>query len=284
MKTLIFKTFFVLFVLFVSNICAASQVEFRLVQKFMIVVSVTVNDTEKLDFLLDTGTNSTIIAPEAAQKLNLHPRDRIEMITATGKQIVPRSFLQTVALGSISAKETEVLIADLPQLRAIDKKICGILGQNFLAQFNYLIDFKNKRIVFDAGGELENNLRGKKVPLENEENRLFVTVSVKQNSLRLLLDSAASNLILFQDSTNSLNIERNSFAEVSTNTGNSSAKTAQINLLRIGDETFYDLPAVIMSEKNENRTEDGLLPLSLFRSVYFNHTKSFVIFNPKLSK
>lgn len=76
MKTLVCKTIFVLFLLFVPNARADSQVEFRLARKFMIVVSVTVNDKEKLDFLLDTGTNSTVVAPDIAEKLNLRPRDR----------------------------------------------------------------------------------------------------------------------------------------------------------------------------------------------------------------
>jgi predicted aspartyl protease len=282
MKTLIFKTFFGLFVLFFLNARADSQVEFRLVQKFMIVVSVKVNDTEKLDFLLDTGTNSTVVTPEVARKLNLRPRDRIEMITVAGKQIVPRSFLQSVALGSNSAKDIEVLIADLPAIRAIDKNICGVLGQNFLAQFNYLLDYERRRIVFDENGELESRLRGKQVLIENEENRLLITVSVKQNSWRLVLDSAASNLILFGDA--GVEKSETSLVKISTNAGDGAAKITQINSLRIGDGTFYDLPAIIISDKNEYRTEDGLMPLNLFRSIYFNHTKGFVIFNPKLSK
>ncbi len=127
MKTLIYKTILVLFVLFILNVRAESQIEFRLVQKFMIVVSVEINDAERYDFLLDTGTNSSIITPEIAQKFKLRPQDRIELMTVAGKQIVPRAFLETAALGAAKAKEVEVLIADLPALRAIDKNIVGVL-------------------------------------------------------------------------------------------------------------------------------------------------------------
>jgi len=48
MKTLVCKIISLLFVLFAANARAASHIEFRLAQKFMIVVFVTVNDTEKL--------------------------------------------------------------------------------------------------------------------------------------------------------------------------------------------------------------------------------------------
>lgn len=282
MKTLIFKTFFMLFVLFISNARAASQIEFRLVQKFMIVVSVTVNDKEKLDFLLDTGTNSTIIKPEVVQKLDLRPQDRMEMITATGKQIVPRSFLQSLAFGANSAKDVGVLIMDLPAIHKIDKEICGILGQNFLAQFNYLLDFDKRRIVFDADGELENRLRGKQVLIEIEENRILIDVNIKQNIRRFLLDSGAANIILF--GSTGIEKSKTSFVKLSTNTGDGAAQNAWLDFLQIGDKTFYNLPAIIMSEKSESRTEVGLLPLCLFRSIYFNHKKGFVIFNPKISE
>ena len=286
MKTLIFKTFFVLFVLFAANARADSQVEFRLVQKFMIVVSVEINDAERFDFLLDTGTNSSIITPEIAQKFKLRPQDRIELMTVAGKQIVPRAFLETVALGAAKAKEVEVLIADLPALRAIDKNIVGVLGQNFLAQFDYLFDFEKRRIEFDAGGELENRLRGKPISFETRENKLLVIASVNQKKLRLALDSGASHIILFGNVTRQLEFAQNQFslAEISTNTGNSAAKIVRLDSLLIGDKTFSDESAIIISEKDENRTEDGLLPLCLFRSIYFNHKTGFVIFNPKLSK
>ncbi len=57
-----------------------------------------------------------------------------------------------------------------------------------------------------------------------------------------------------------------------------------IDSLRISDKTLWGESAIIISEKDENRTEDGLLPLCLFRSIYFNHKTGFIIFNPKLSK
>ena len=46
---------------------------------------------------------------------------------------------------------------------------------------------------------------------------------------------------------------------------------------------FYDLPVALMESKTarEGRIEDGLLPTSLFQSVYFNHRKKFVTLNPK---
>ena len=99
----------------------------------MIVVTVTINDAERFDFFLDTGTNSTVITPEVAQKLNLRPRDRMEIITVTGKQIVPRAFLPTVALGAEKAENVEVLIADLSVIRANEEMCLEALAAAYCA-------------------------------------------------------------------------------------------------------------------------------------------------------
>jgi hypothetical protein len=50
----------------------------------------------------------------------------------------------------------------------------------------------------------------------------------------------------------------------------------------VGGVDFYDLPVAVMESKTagESRIEDGLLPTSLFQSVYFNHWKKFVTLNP----
>jgi len=71
------------------------------------------------------------------------------------------------------------------------------MGQNFLWHFNYLLHFEKRRIVFDTDGEIENRLRDKQIPIETRESKLFVIVSVKQNKLRLVLNSGALNIILF---------------------------------------------------------------------------------------
>jgi hypothetical protein len=51
----------------------------------------------------------------------------------------------------------------------------------------------------------------------------------------------------------------------------------------VGGVNSYGLPAVVMDSEpaQTDRFEDGLLPTCLFQSVYFNHRKKFVIFNPK---
>ncbi len=45
-----------------------APVKFRLVQDYLIIVPVQINDSETLEFLLDTGTNTSVIIPEVAAR------------------------------------------------------------------------------------------------------------------------------------------------------------------------------------------------------------------------
>jgi hypothetical protein len=84
----------------------SSSLQFRLVQKSLIVVPVHVNGDGPFDFLLDTGTNTTLISPDLAQRLRLRPVDRVELVTVAGSEIVPRSWLNSLTLGSKTVSRT----------------------------------------------------------------------------------------------------------------------------------------------------------------------------------
>jgi hypothetical protein len=51
-----------------------------------------------------------------------------------------------------------------------------------------------------------------------------------------------------------------------------------LDKLQFGDKSSRQLPVVLLNEVK--RTEDGLLPMRLFRSVYFNNQEGYMILNP----
>lgn len=95
--------------------------------------------------MLDTGTDTTIVDPELARQLSLVALDRLEMHTITGTQMLLRSSIGVLAAGSAHAENVEVLIQELPELRKLDSHVCGIIGQNFLSHWNYLLDYGDIR-------------------------------------------------------------------------------------------------------------------------------------------
>lgn len=259
-----------------------TPVKFRVAQNYLIIVPVRINDSETLEFLLDTGTNTSIIIPEVAARLNLRPVDRIEIVTVAGSVIAPRSFLPRLTLGGKSAANTEVLWSDLPELRRLDNRISGVLGQNFLAQFNFTLDFRQRRINFADMDEnqFEQTVR---MPFKKDEGRILLNLKIKQRNLIFIFDSGASGLILFASGCRKLagQIEPSEqLMQVSTNAGESLMQTGWLDKLHFGGKDTRRVSVALLNKVE--RTEDGLLPMRLFRSVYFNNREGYMILNPQL--
>jgi len=230
--------------------------------------------------LLDTGTNTSIIVPKVAARLNLRPVDRIEIVTIAGSVIVPRSFLPRLTLGEKSAANTEVLWSDLPELRRLDNRNSGVLGQNFLARFNFTLDFRQRRINFADMDEnqFEQTVR---VPFEKDEGRILLNLKIKQTNLTFVFDSGAAGLILFASGCQKLagQIEPSEqITQVSTNAGESLTQTGWLDKLQFGGKRIRRVPVALLNKVEP--TEDGLLPMRLFRSVYFNNQEGYMILNP----
>jgi predicted aspartyl protease len=104
----------------------------------------------------------------------------------------------------------------------------------------------------------------------------------------LVMDSGASSVVVFKAASKNSDLEIeldvNGGISASTIVGSQAMSTGRLRKLRIGDERFEDLPARLIDNRAaaEGRPENGLLPTSLFRSVYFNNTQNFVILNPRL--
>lgn len=265
----------------------ASTTQFKLLNSYLIVIPVTVNGAGPYEFLLDTGTNTTLVTVEFARQLRLRPIDRIELVTVAGSQIVPRARLESLTIGATTAKNVEALFSDLREVRAVNPEICGVLGMNFLAQFNYLINYRERRIEFENDAELENSLGGARLPLECHEGRALVFArSAKSRSWRLALDSGISNLLLFAADWRDLKLDwaqgESQRLLARTDVGSQGVWQKRLRSFQIGGANFYDLPVAVMEPKvaGEGRVEDGLLPTSLFQRIYFNHRKNFVMLNP----
>ncbi len=257
----------------------ASSVKFKLLRDYVIVIPVTVNGAGPYQFLLDTGSNTTLVSTEFARMLGLRPIDRIELVTTTGSQIVPRARVERLAVCAKSVPNVEVLFSDLRAVRSVEPAISGVLGQNVLTQFNYLLDYRARQITIEEDDELESSLCGERQPIELHEGRMLATA---QGGLRLVLDSGISTSFLFGRNFELDWVPGKSQSLVArSDLGSRTVEQRRVRSFTIGSKWFSDLPVTLMDAKtaSEARIEDGLLPTNLFRNIYFNHRKGFVIFN-----
>lgn len=118
----------------------------------VIIVYVNIKGKEvilKPKMCLDTGTTYVMISWELAEKLGLEPelsKERIETITASGIEIVPIVYLESVKLGDKEAHRVKAIVHDLPAKSYVD----GLLGLSFLRNFNLHINFKEGSLELES--------------------------------------------------------------------------------------------------------------------------------------
>ena len=100
-----------------------------------------VNVSEIIKMVLDTGATYTMLPWKIARVLGLKPEvseRNIDIITASGVESVPLVNLKSIRLFDKKVSNIDVVIHDLPAKSYVD----GLLGLNFLKNFNLYINFK----------------------------------------------------------------------------------------------------------------------------------------------
>ena len=182
-----------------QRILAESGIHFRLVHNTLIVVSLLSDQKESIDFVFDTGADTTVIDPSILPRLLFVPLGRIQQTTLSGVQLVPRGLIRSLSVGSMRVDDVPVLVQDLTELRKLDPQIEGIAGQNFIAHFNYLIDYRKHLLGIEQDHEIRDAIDGVHVSIEAAENRMFVVAdghAFGRAKLNLLLDSGADSVVL----------------------------------------------------------------------------------------
>jgi predicted aspartyl protease len=244
---------------------AMPEIRYRETWGYGVVVAVHVQGVGPLDFLLDTGADSTVVHPDLAQRLGLKPTGQVELITLAGARYVPQATA-TVALGEATLGPIEVLIHDLAAARAADPHLVGILGRNALRRTSFTLDHGRRRVVL---GRVPG---GAGVPYEDVEGRTVVDARLRCDGepIRMALDSGVGAVVLFQRSR-PLPVDAPDTVRAHTNTGETRLRAGRLDALCLGPTRMLDVPVAVQeAEAAAGRIEDGLLPTRLFRRVHFD--------------
>jgi hypothetical protein len=269
---------------------AAPEVRFQLVRDALIIVPVTANDEGPLYFLLDTGAQTTIVDSGLAKRLALPALQTAQQGTVTGSQTVMVSRLGKLTLGDVHVDGLPVLEEDLAGLRRVDGRIVGIVGQDFLSHFNYLLDYRARSLRIEAGEELRDAMVGEPVPVEMGQNRMVLRAEARadartagQAKVRLLLDSGANALVLMGPASSAVRCPGVQPAAETSSAGAAGTQVGRVDLT-VATREFHDLPVSLVAVAPAQATEDGLLPTALFEGLYVSNSEGFVIFNPRVKK
>jgi Aspartyl protease len=263
----------------------------RTLRGYLMIVGVFIDDRGPFDFLVDTGTNSTLLDPDLAAELQLVPKDRLRLASLASSASVPRYFLQKIKAGPATLSNLEALAMPLPQLQSLDKNIRGILGMNFLLHFSFRLDFEHSAMELYPFPETAHVPAGLRVPVEINESRLLVALvshAAPRGSWKLALDSGIPQFLVFQDrfappdAVPPRCASSNCLMQVSTNLSQQAASTSLLHDLTLSEARLPDQEIVVLRNDLQKPADpqDGLLPAAPFHSVFFDRGTATIIFTP----
>jgi Aspartyl protease len=270
----------------------------RIVQRALLVIPVMIDESGPFDFMVDTGSQVTVIDPSLALELKLPSQGSVRLVSVASYAQASVTVLETLEAGSQMVNMTPAVIQDLGQVRAADPRIRGVLGESFLAHFDLLIDYAHGLLCLDHTGSMRNRVHGEHIPLMDPQRqerelqfmeRLVVSVHLSgagAPQILLQLDSGSDGPILYPTS------DEKRFplpGRATPREGNlTEAQKAFADLppqeLRIGKRTISHVSFVTPLSAGKNvpgRDEDGLLPTLLFQRVFICGAEHYVVFDPR---
>jgi len=269
---------------FCQIIRAQAEIPFRTASNTLIIIALTANGEGPFNFIVDTGADTTIVDQSLASKVSLPPVSRVQQTTLAGVQTLARGSMQTLSAGPVKVENLPVLVQDLSGLRKLDSHVDGIAGQNFLAHFNYLLDYRKHVIQIELGNEIRDSIGGDRLSMESSGNRMFLASeaqSLDRAKLRLLLDSGTNSIVLLRHASRILDVRPQKTGLEKTSSGSVRLGVGRIHLLTVGSEQFHNITVALPAAEPAERIGDGLLPTVLFQSLYVNNREGFVVLNPR---
>lgn len=221
----------------------ASGLPFRLYQEGLIVVDGSIRGASKLHFLIDTGTMRSVVDRRVAKKLGLAAAEGAVQVAAVnairhlGQVIVPDLKFGPVQIGTLRA-----VVGDLFSLSGAGTRIDAVIGLDVLRSSSFSIDYELRRMMF---GPLAASPRA--TPLQTISPLLTVTVQVEGQPMRLMVDTAARKLVLF-DGRAQARLPKLSWrlTVIQSRAASSYAREVELGRVRLGDTEWCQRPAFLI--------------------------------------
>jgi hypothetical protein len=261
-------------------------------------VFVTVNHSGPYEFIVDTGAQVTVVDPALAAQLHLPPRGTIGVLSVSRRTEQQWVSLEVIEAGPYAVHNPVAIVESLKQIQARESKVRGILGENFLAHFDLLIDYEHKILCFDGSRQMQQQLQGEHLPMvarSDDNGRVDVPQSVRisvrlcagASKERILkLDSGAAVGILYDrrqacgpDIRGADAFRHDAAGEDAQYFRPLPPQDIRIGKHRLSEVTFV---APLSSRLDTlSAGEDGALPTRLFDRVFISFSDDYVVLNPR---
>jgi hypothetical protein len=217
-----------------------------------ILLPVRINDSGPLWFILDTGANSCVLDHKTADELRLQPVSEVQG-SGAGRGPVPfrryRSLDVKFGIAGVSFQCDHVLSVDLSnQPSVIGRRVDGILGSDFIAQFVIEVDYDRRLVWLHDQERFRYRGKGEVLALTFERRLPYVEAQIAvpgqpPSPRKLLVDSGSQDAVdddLLLKSTGSLRKVTGGVGLGQTY----EVSLGRLSVFQLGHFTFKDVPSV----------------------------------------
>jgi len=169
-----------------------SGIPFKLYGNYLVVIEGRLGDLDKLRFVVDTGVTHSVIDRKLA--------GRMGVVRRSGKVLnfdktVPAEWAEVpeVQFGPIDVAHFSMMVSDLRYFQSFATNVDAVIGLDLLRLSSFSIDYDARKIFFGSA----NMASG--VPMNSDPLCLSVQLAVGDGWLRLVVDSGAQALVLYED-------------------------------------------------------------------------------------
>jgi hypothetical protein len=234
------------------------ELSIQLYKDYLVVVEGSIGTLEKLTFIIDTGAYPSMIDQRISTTLGLSERNgKVGLVNQNVQTKL--ATLSVVAVGPARAESIPVLVQDLSSFeKTLGRRIDAIVGLDVLGKTSFSINYKTKRLRFGPMERTRSTVSFKTGPP-------FITVQVRLHDqpVRLLVDTGASALMLFQSHHENPISRPSGRPAKATNVGGEFQRQAVlIPDMRLGKEELGPQAGfVVADQRDDGRDFDGLLSI-----------------------
>jgi len=174
-----------------------TELPFRLIDGWAVVVKGTLGGVPDCAILVDTGAVPSAISKVLAKRLGL--LGAVEQVSVMNRAIdVLRVRVSKVQVGPVAAEALEMMAADLGAIeQALHTHLDAVIGLDFLGKQNFAIDYRVKKLLLGIGVQAVDSVA---FQLKHAAGGTYVLVPMESGGERfqMLLDTGTKDITLFQ--------------------------------------------------------------------------------------
>lgn len=283
------------------NNTKTTHIPFTIVSE-LIIVPVTINGSDSLNFVFDSGAAATVILESNNTKaLPLKSAGKLE-IEGAGENFQSIANLVpniNVTLGDVELINQTVIhlpVSSVPFFKDSDSVFFdGVIGYDFLKRFSVKIDYDKKIISLSElenyiETEIKDDQRWERLPIDVEGNMSYVSVKANFSAnqatpLRLLIDTGFSGTYEIVQAKH----EKSQAPYYPTRTqglnGDSTIHVSNTNSLSLGSYSKSNVPILYNMSTNEEVEHSELLGNQFLKhfDIIFDYRNEYLFIKPNQS-